>query len=382
MAALLRVLSPALLGAAVSAELQAHFLGPDTGYPLARCLDGSPALYYLSPGYDSGKDKHMIFFQGGGYCGSDADCLDRATDSFLGSTSDDDLTINKYESSGTQDGFWRDTNENPLMHNWNHVFVRYCDGGYYSGDLLEPKIVDGKELFYRGKYITEALFKDLAPKLTAATDIVVSGCSAGAMRIYAHLDAMRTMLPSTARVVGYADSGFFMATDAFSAKKEYLVKGHNGTALFNPECVKDHASEPHKCILASVSAAYLKTPLFAFQSRYDFDQLEGETDEACRESEQCVNNYAADLSAKLEEHLVGPHGYFTDSCERHCWWNKGYSGVIPSSGPRDDASGLTNLRAFKTWYEGGTAAYNQAAVPSCVECCHGKSPTRRLDVLV
>jgi len=382
MAVFLPVLVPALL-VAVGAELQAHFIGPDTGYPLARCLDGTPALYYLNPGYDSGKDKYMIFHQGGGYCGSDADCLDRSTGSF-GSTSGDDPKFNEWESYDKQDGFWRDTNENPLMHDWNHVFIRYCDGGYYSGDLLEPKIVDGKELFYRGKYITEAIFKDLAPKLATATDIVMSGCSAGAMRLYGHLDALRAMVPSTARVVGYADSGFFMATDAFSAKKEYLVKGHNGTALFNPECVKDHASEPHKCILASVAAAYLKTPIFAFQSRYDFDQLEGETDEACQASEACVSNYGADLTAKVEEHLVSPHGHFTDSCERHCWWAKGLDTPIPSSGPRDDSTGLTNLRAFKAWYEGGEAAYSQAPTLSCKECCHGTSPTRRLlsDVLI
>ena len=76
-----------------AAELQAHFVGPDTGYPLARCLDGTPALYYLSPGYDSGKDKYFIFHQGGGFCDSDGDCLERAG-TYLGSTSSDDPANN------------------------------------------------------------------------------------------------------------------------------------------------------------------------------------------------------------------------------------------------------------------------------------------------
>ena len=163
-----------------AAELQAHFVGPDTGYPLARCLDGTPALYYLSPGYDSGKDKYFIFHQGGGFCDSDADCLERAG-TYLGSTSSDDPANNMYAKYAQENGMWRDVAQNPLMHNWNHIYVRYCDGAYYSGDRLEPRTIDGKEVFFRGRYITEAIFTDLAPKLATATDVVLSGCSAGAI---------------------------------------------------------------------------------------------------------------------------------------------------------------------------------------------------------
>jgi hypothetical protein len=296
----------------------------------------------------------------------------------LGSTSGDASDNNIYEEADAKDGLMRDPSQNPLMHNWNHIFVRYCDGGYFSGDRLEPEVVDGKELFYRGRYITEAIFTDLAPKLSTATDIVLSGCSAGAMRIIAHLDALRAMLPSAAKVVGYADSGFFMDVDAFTSSKKYLITGHNGTALFSPKCVRDHSAQPHKCLVASVASAYLETPLFAFQSRYDFDQLEGETTEACRGSDACVSTYGANLTAHVEANLVGPHGYFIDSCERHCWYHPGYAALIDTWGPKDDASDLTNLRAFAAWYDGGSATYSQAPVSSCKQCCNGKSTDRRL----
>ena len=36
-----------------------------------------------------------------------------------------------------------------------------------------------------------------------ASDVVISGCSAGALRVFAHLDALRSFVPSGARVVGW-----------------------------------------------------------------------------------------------------------------------------------------------------------------------------------
>ena len=41
-----------------------------TAYPDAKCLDGSPAGYYLRAG--SNTSKYLIFFEGGGWCYDDA----------------------------------------------------------------------------------------------------------------------------------------------------------------------------------------------------------------------------------------------------------------------------------------------------------------------
>lgn len=43
--------------------------------------------------------------------------------------------------------------------------------------------------------------------LDNATDIVVSGCSAGAVQTYINLDYIKTLMPKTAHVVGLPDSG-------------------------------------------------------------------------------------------------------------------------------------------------------------------------------
>lgn len=51
------------------------------------------------------------------------------------------------------------------------------------------------------RYITMALFADLQNRgMSNATDVVLSGCSAGAIHIFAHLDAMKEMAPRSAKV--------------------------------------------------------------------------------------------------------------------------------------------------------------------------------------
>lgn len=96
----------------------------------------------------------------------------------------------------TQDGktanmgggyFSTDASVNPQMHNWNAVFLRYCDGGSFSGSNATVTNYGGdptKPLWFRGKHVLKADMNDLLANrgLAKATDVVVSGCSAGAPR--------------------------------------------------------------------------------------------------------------------------------------------------------------------------------------------------------
>ena len=96
----------------------------------------------------------------------------------------------------TQDGktanmgggyFSTDASVNPQMHNWNAVFLRYCDGGSFSGSNATVTNYGGdptKPLWFRGKHVLKADMNDLLANrgLAKATDVVVSGCSAGEPR--------------------------------------------------------------------------------------------------------------------------------------------------------------------------------------------------------
>ena len=49
------------------------------------------------------------------------------------------------------------------MYNWNHAYLRYCDGGYYSGQRDEPKMIQQSSIFYRGRSWAQDLLVGLCP---------------------------------------------------------------------------------------------------------------------------------------------------------------------------------------------------------------------------
>ena len=91
----------------------------------ARCLDGSPPVYYIQQ--NSEKNKWFIFHEGGGLCKSTEDCYVRSKQR-LGSTTQDPDTIQKTDAY-----FSINQTINPMMYNWNKVYIRYCDGALHSG---------------------------------------------------------------------------------------------------------------------------------------------------------------------------------------------------------------------------------------------------------
>ena len=68
------------------------------------------------------------------------------------------------------------------MATWNKVLMRYCDGASFSGNNATVEVYQGKPLHWKGMKIREGVVADLTAKhgLGKASDIVVSGCSAGA----------------------------------------------------------------------------------------------------------------------------------------------------------------------------------------------------------
>ena len=99
----------------------------------AKCLDGSKPAYYYRPGHGEGKDKWIVFFEGGGWCYDLEQCYLRSK-TVLGSSKDytptlDNEVLKFYLSSSEQ--------TNPLMFNWNTVLVKYCDGSSYAGDAIQ-----------------------------------------------------------------------------------------------------------------------------------------------------------------------------------------------------------------------------------------------------
>ena len=99
----------------------------------ARCIDGTPAGYYIRHGTGDGINKWSIHFEGGGWCYSLESCIQRS-ETVLGSSKDyPKCQLNKafhhYESTNKH--------LNPMLYNWNMVRVKYCDGTSFAGNAIK-----------------------------------------------------------------------------------------------------------------------------------------------------------------------------------------------------------------------------------------------------
>ncbi|CAJ1419907.1 unnamed protein product [Effrenium voratum] len=347
----------------------------------AVCLDGSAPAYYIAPGSGDGANKWYIHHQGGGWCESLDDCLGRSKTA-LGSSSGYPETMEL--SSGY---FSNSSSVNPLMYNWNKVHMSYCDGGSFSGDNDTVTVYKGAKLHFRGRRIREAIAKDLMAKgLGRASDLVVSGCSAGGLATYLHTDqwchTLKSAQPS-AKCVGLPDSGFFLDyqdPDVKCVPEEHMltetINGdyhcglrwtfgiQNATRGVDAKCLAVHSGEEWKCMFAEHAAEHVVSPMFALQSIYDTWQeghVQG-TGGAAKTRELGRN-----ITARLEANLLGKNpksGAFLDSCSHHCGlWNS----------IRIDGD-LVSV-AVKKWYEGldekdNKRLWNQHKPFPCKDCCH------------
>lgn len=269
-------------------------------YPMAKCLDGSAPGFYFAPGIGSGADNWLIHTQGGGWCVSDVDCANRAK-SPLGSSSAwapsgcDGSATDKAApvcyADGGVNGMLSDSNAtNPLLFNWNKVFINYCDGGSFAGARIDPVIIPDHNttaIYYRGRYILDGVYAELFKLgLNRAATVVIKGCSAGGLAVFLHLDYLaakiRAVSPTT-RVVGAPGAGFFLGEappysgSGYLANYQWSFDAHNvsaridGFSSTNDACLAAHVptNDTWRCFIAPELLPHIRTPLFVSNSLSD-----------------------------------------------------------------------------------------------------------------
>lgn len=173
----------------------------------------------------------MVFHEGGDFCGYGdtwgdwlEDCRKRSlTD--LGSSRGLKLGSSRDLYAIGADIFADDPDS--LVYEWNWVYMLYCDGHFYAGaNLTAMRVpVPGtggagtaprmEQLYFRGRFNVIAVLGTVGllatastgtptPTLAAATDVVadvlVHGCSSGAIAVFCNADFIRSILPPLARV--------------------------------------------------------------------------------------------------------------------------------------------------------------------------------------
>ena len=115
--------------------------------------------------------------------------------------------------------------------------------------------------------------------LAGATDVLVTGGSAGGLAVYLHADHIAGRLPG-ARVKALADGGFFLDHPTLSGVPyAHMVfsrgfKLWNSTGGVNAACVAANKGQEERCIFAQHTLPHVATPLYVLEGMYDPWQLD------------------------------------------------------------------------------------------------------------
>ena len=288
-------------------------------------------------------------------------------------------------------GLMSNYSANP-MGTWNSVLVPYCDGSSWTSNRAAPDLAG---LHFRGRANLDAVVDQLellGAFASAATDVVITGTSAGGVVMYAHATALRARLPAAATVVSVPDAGFFLdalsaaGTDVYPA----MMRAAGGPALWNatvdgtdPACLAAYgpgSAEAWKCLLAQYLMPFATVPTYVINSQYDVASMFGILQPGCSLAvpNQCdaaqqaaIAGFRAQLLGNITAavNATASGGYFLHSCWQHessCRWLD-YTAI--------EIGGTSMMASFVSWYnavrvaEGKEPLFREAAA----------SPTRVAD---
>jgi uncharacterized protein YuzB (UPF0349 family) len=327
----------------------------------ALCLDGSPGGFYLrTPPTPS--SSWVIHFEGGGWCTSLQDCAGRAQGD-LGSSKGWPTHTLPGNDGGAHGFLSTDPAINPRFSEWNMVRFEYCDGASFAGYQEHPVLVNDSLLYFRGASILQESINALKNLgLDKASEIIITGCSAGGLSVYLHLDWIRSQFPKSVRIVGVPDSGFFMDLPDWSGKPSYtplyqtVFKMQNATFV-NDECLRSNGKLPWKCFFAQYTLPHIKTPLFLINPLVDSWQMGNIIRLPCLGQDNLTNCSSEELAAvtNFEDEMIKfvkpvklqpSNGLFLYSCVTHCGacTDQRWTGAF--------VQGVAMQKAVASWYDG------------------------------
>lgn len=250
----------------------------------ALCVDGSRSGYYLrrTQRPQEFADKWMIYLGGGAWCWNPQNCYERSS-TFFGSSKG--WVRNMTWDDSSVGALSANCSVNPAFCNFNLIWMNYCDGNSYSGMRWDPVVYNKTQLYFRGKYILNAMLDTMIAEGGAtATDVVLSGGSAGGLAVFLHSDYVAEYLQE--RIATFQSfaaipiSGFFLNEPNIRENLIYNAHMREAFALHNASfglpkaCIEAMpSSEAWRCNFAEFVFPLSKVKTFVFNSKMDFWQL-------------------------------------------------------------------------------------------------------------
>ena len=230
----------------------------------AACLDGSPYAFYYT-GNNNTSTRWSITLGGGGWCYNESLCAARAASKLGSSTMWPDVGECECKYFDT-DGQTDDAEQCKC------ASLIYCDGASFSGVRSKLWPVDGpgrapspnnvSHLAFRGLLNLDSALDWLVSNkgLGNASELVVTGGSAGGLSTFLHTDRIASRAP-LAKVRALPVVGYFLnhaemsgAAPDYRASMDYVRVMQNITAspggALNAACMGTHPTEKWKCIMS------------------------------------------------------------------------------------------------------------------------------------
>ena len=171
-----------------------HRVKPGGG---CRCANGSDFSLFERT---ADRRRVVLHFGGGGACWSAATCAQDGRDGSEGL-----YAAAVGEGPARRGGIFDLTDRRNPFADWSMVFVPYCTGDVFTGDAVTT-YAPGLTIHHKGYADATAAVEEVARTFPHATEVVVTGLSAGAVAVPVFGAMVADRLPH-ARVVVLADSG-------------------------------------------------------------------------------------------------------------------------------------------------------------------------------
>ena len=350
----------------------------------AVCIDGSTPGYYFRKGKGQDINKWIIHLHGGAWC-YDAETCFRRSFSILGST-------NNWSAENITNFFQgilsSNKDVNPWFSDWNVVVQSYCDGGLFSGRRKKPFVYRGRKMYFRGRQILKAMVESLKRRnLLKASDIVLSGTSAGGLAILLQGDYIRHKLPKAASVRGLVDAGYFLDSEAEDGSHiignqfRGLYELHHPKLRKGCERVQDNRTR-FLCLFPQHTAEGIKLPIYFVNALYDHWQLSELQKVRCvYHNDRCMTserdrilNFREVMYSRLNDAIahLPKAGLFANSCIGHG------QAIVDYTWSRIRVGNSSLREAFNDWLRDTNFEKRHLNV-DCHFPCNGSCPRAMVD---
>ena len=350
-------------------------LDPSTG---AKCLDGSNYKFYFTKGSGSGANKFMFSWQGGAFCGIDG--FDTLESCFMRSQSPLGSSLSwgengSFVSFNMSTGYFSSMEEyNPDFWNWNKILINYCDGSNHQGSVEQPIQFNGMDLWFRGYNNTISVFEYVREHfgLFEASEVIVSGGSAGGQATYIWSAYLPEYFPPHVKLMGMPDAGMFL--DVYNTETEcnlFRYLNHKISNLTNTahlelfkNCKYFGTDDAWKCMVAEYILDDIRIPMFLINSQDDFEAMRTQFGVTCvTQFENCTET-DFERVAQFREKFLGivlrqkeknPHwGFWLRTCFEHVYQGSmGWYGQTKNVFNKELGTVESLRDAVHLWYNNG-----------------------------